>query len=74
MLFCVSSAVVGAVVVLAGDCVFVAGVDATVQIEYRVPIKKLPFTIGIDCNPFFQFYHPGPEWIDFGVAVRYVFL
>ena len=54
--------------------VFVAGVDATIQLEYRLPIKKLPFTIGIDCNPFYEFYHPGPEWIDFGVALRYVFL
>jgi len=53
--------------------VFVAGIDATIQLEYRVPIKKLPFTVGVDCNPFWQFYHPGPEWIDFGVAVRYVF-
>lgn len=54
--------------------VLVAGVDATVQLEYRIPIKKVPFTIGIDANPFFEFYHPGPEWIDFGVALRYVFI
>jgi len=54
--------------------VFVAGVDATVQIEYRIPIKKVPFTISLDGNPFFEFYHPGPEWIDFGVSLRYVFL
>ena len=54
--------------------VFVAGVDATVQIEYRIPVKKLPFTVTIDGNPFFEFYHPGPEWIDFGISLRYVFL
>ena len=54
--------------------VFVAGVDATIQIEYRIPLKKVPFTIGIDSNPFYEFYHPSPEWIDFGVALRYVFL
>ena len=53
--------------------VFVVGADATVQIEYRIPIKRVPFTVGIDCNPFVEFYHPGPEWIDFGIAVRYVF-
>lgn len=53
--------------------VFVAGVDATVQIEYRIPVKKVPVTITLDANPFFEFYHPGPEWIDLGVALRYVF-
>jgi len=50
------------------------GVDATVQIEYRIPIKKVPFTVSIDCNPFYEFYKRGPEWLDFGVSVRYVFL
>jgi hypothetical protein len=54
--------------------VITAGVDATVQIEYRIPLKKVPFTFGIDCNPFYEFYNPGPEWIDFGIAIRYVFL
>jgi hypothetical protein len=53
--------------------VMTAGVDATLQIEYRIPLRKVPFTFGIDCTPFYEFVHRGPEWIDFGVAVRYVF-
>ncbi|TAH41346.1 MAG: hypothetical protein EYC69_08655 [Bacteroidetes bacterium] len=48
------------------------GLDATIQIEYQVK-KIAPFTIGIDCVPFFEFMNPGPEFIDFGVSVRYVF-
>jgi len=48
-----------------------AGIDATIQIEYQVK-KIAPFTLGIDCNPYYEFFHPGPEWIDFGVTVRYV--
>lgn len=54
--------------------VIAAGVDATIQLEYRIPLKHTPFTVGVDCNPFFEFYHPSPEWIDFGVSLRYVFL
>jgi len=56
-----------------GKSVVVAGVDATVQVEYQVPFKIAPVTVGLDVNPFFMFYHRGPEWIDFGVALRYVF-
>ncbi|MBK6838110.1 MAG: hypothetical protein IPG90_07365 [Bacteroidetes bacterium] len=52
--------------------VVTAGVDATIQIEYQVK-KIAPFTIGIDVVPYYEFYNPGPEWIDFGVTVRYVF-
>ena len=53
--------------------VIAAGVDATVQIEYRIPVKKVPFTIGFDFNPFYEFYNRGPEWLDFGASLRYVF-
>lgn len=48
-----------------------AGVDATIQIEYQVK-KIAPFTLSIDMIPYFEFYNPGPEYIDFGVTVRYV--
>ena len=54
--------------------VLTLGVDATVQIEYKIPIKHVPFTVSIDCNPYYEFYNQGPEWIDFGVSIRYVFL
>jgi hypothetical protein len=54
--------------------VVTAGINATVQIEYRIPVKKVPFTVSIDCNPFYEFYKRGPEWLDFGFSVRYVFL
>lgn len=48
------------------------GVDALIQIEYQ--IKKIaPITIGIDAIPYYEFYNPGPEFIDFGVTIRYVF-
>ena len=48
------------------------GVDATIQIEYQVK-KIAPFTIGIDAVPYFEFINQGPEFIDFGVSIRYVF-
>lgn len=49
-----------------------AGVDATIQIEYQIK-KVAPFTIGIDAVPYFEFINQGPEFIDFGVSIRYVF-
>ena len=47
------------------------GVDATIQIEYKIP--RVPFTLTIDVVPFYEFVNRGPEIIDFGVSVRYVF-
>ncbi len=47
-----------------------AGVDLTVQIEYKIP--RVPATFGIECVPFYEFLHPGPEYIDFGIVLRYV--
>lgn len=52
--------------------VITAGVDATIQIEYQVK-KIAPFTLSIDIVPYYEFYNQGPEFIDFGVSVRYVF-
>ncbi|MBP6335064.1 MAG: hypothetical protein KA444_06280 [Bacteroidia bacterium] len=48
------------------------GVDATIQIEYQVK-KIAPITIGIDFVPYYEFINQGPEFVDFGVSVRYVF-
>ena len=49
-----------------------AGFDATIQIEYQVK-KVVHITIGIDAVPYFEFLNQGPEFIDFGVSIRYVF-
>lgn len=51
--------------------VAVVGVDVTLQIEYKIP--KVPFTLTIDVVPFYEFVNRGPEVVDFGVSVRYVF-
>ena len=53
--------------------VVTVGVDATVQLEYKIPGRKTPFTVTLDCTPFYEFINRGPEWIDFGISVRYVF-
>jgi hypothetical protein len=51
----------------------VGGVDATVQLEYKIPIRRFPFTLIADVNPYFEFLNPGPQWLDFGFSIRYVF-
>jgi hypothetical protein len=53
--------------------VITIGLDATLQIEYQIPMHDLPVTISIDANPFFEFLNRGPEYVDFGVNARYVF-
>ncbi|MCX6290970.1 MAG: hypothetical protein NT126_04330 [Bacteroidetes bacterium] len=53
--------------------VITTGIDAMVQIEYQVSRKLAPLTVSIDCIPFYEFYNEGPEFIDFGVSVRYTF-
>jgi hypothetical protein len=53
--------------------VITAGVNATLQLEYKIPYKIAPFSITIDCVPFYEFVNRGPEFIDFGVSVRYIF-
>ncbi|MBL0102535.1 MAG: hypothetical protein IPP51_01415 [Bacteroidetes bacterium] len=47
------------------------GADLTAQIEYKIP--RVPITLGIECVPFYEFVNPGPEFVDFGVSIRYVF-
>lgn len=54
-----------------GDKVLCAGVDAILGVEYKVPIA--PLTLGVDVNPFLDLLNPGPEYLDFSVAIRYVF-
>jgi hypothetical protein len=54
-----------------GPKVITAGIDAIIGVEYKVPIA--PFTVGVDCQPFYDLLNPGPEFIDFSVAIRYVF-
>jgi hypothetical protein len=49
------------------------GLDATIQIEYKIPLRNVPFTVTFDCTPFYEIVNRGPEWIDFGLAIRYVF-
>ena len=54
-----------------GPKVYTAGIDAILGVEYKVPIA--PFTVGLDCQPFYDLLNPGPEYIDFSVVIRYVF-
>lgn len=54
-----------------GDKILCAGIDATLGVEYKVPIA--PLTLGIDVNPFLDLLNPGPEYLDFSLAIRYVF-
>ena len=51
--------------------VVTVGADLTVQIEYKIP--KVPVTLGVEAVPFYEFVNPGPEFVDFGVSIRYVF-
>jgi hypothetical protein len=48
---------------------YAAGIGATVQLEYNS--KRFPMTLGVDAHPFYNILSPGPEWIDFGVNLRY---
>jgi hypothetical protein len=49
------------------------GADILIALEYQVPIKSLPFVVGIETQPFYEFIHRGPEFVDFGITVKYVF-
>lgn len=50
------------------DNTFSAGPDAKIELEYST--RRFPITISVDCNAFYSIYHPGPEWIDFGLTLR----
>lgn len=49
------------------------GVDALVALEYEVPIKWMHLAIGIEAQPFYEFVNKGPEFLDFGATLKYVF-
>jgi hypothetical protein len=53
------------------DQTIAAGMDVMVGLEYDT--RKVPFTIGIDVNPYYSLLNPGPEWIDFGITARLKF-
>jgi hypothetical protein len=50
------------------------GVDALIAFEYQIPIDWLPLAIGIEAQPFFEFINKGPEFLDFGATLKYVFV
>src|SRR5258706_10376679 len=47
--------------------------DLLVALEYQVAIKWLPLAIGIEAQPFYEFVNKGPEFLDFGATLKYVF-
>ena len=51
--------------------VYTFGIDALIGLEYKLPF--MPMSITVDCNPFFTLVNKGPEYIDFGLSLRYVF-
>lgn len=54
--------------------VIAAGIDATIQLEYRAIAqrKKLPIIFTADFTPFYDLLNRGPEELDFGFSVRYI--
>ncbi|MBK5285146.1 MAG: hypothetical protein JJE25_07055 [Bacteroidia bacterium] len=54
------------------NCVAV-GVDVLIALEYQVPVVWLPFAVGIEAQPFFEFVNHGPEFLDFAITLKYVF-
>ncbi|MFM8433576.1 MAG: hypothetical protein ACKOA1_12330 [Bacteroidota bacterium] len=48
------------------------GIDATIELEYQVK-KIMPIAFAIDVCPFYEFINRGPEYIDFGFSIRYLF-
>jgi hypothetical protein len=48
------------------------GIDATIELEYQVK-KVVPIAFAIDVCPFYEFLNRGPEYIDFGFSIRYLF-
>jgi len=48
------------------------GIDATIELEYQVE-SVVPLAFAIDFCPFYEFVNRGPEYIDFGFSVRYLF-
>lgn len=55
------------------DNTVAVGADLLIALEYQVPIKSLPFVVGVEAQPFIEFIHKGPEFLDFGITLKYVF-
>ena len=49
------------------------GADLLIALEYLIPIKSLPFAIGVEAEPFVEFVNPGPEFLEFAITLKYVF-
>jgi hypothetical protein len=45
-----------------------AGVCGMLGLEFDT--RRFPITFGIEAIPFYNLYHPGPEWIDVGVSLK----
>ena len=56
------------------DNTFTVGADILVALEYQIPIDWLPLAIGIEAQPFYEFVNKGPEFLDFGATLKYVFV
>ncbi len=57
-----------------GPDIYSVGVDLTAQLEYLIPWDRLPLTVSVDFNPWYEFVNPGSEILDFGFTVRYAFI
>lgn len=55
------------------DNIITVGADLLVALEYLVPIKSLPFAVGVEAEPFYEFVNKGPEFLEFGITLKYVF-
>jgi hypothetical protein len=49
-----------------------AGVDATIELEYQIK-RAVPLSFAFDICPFYEFLNRGPEYLDFGFSIRYLF-
>ena len=56
------------------DNTITVGIDILIAVEYQVPIDWLPLAIGIEAQPFYEFVNRGPEFLDFGATLKYVFV
>ena len=56
------------------DNTMTVGADILVALEYQIPIKWLPLAVGIEAQPFYEFVNKGPEFLDFGATLKYIFL
>jgi hypothetical protein len=55
------------------DNTVAVGADLLIALEYLVPIDWLPLAVGVEAQPFVEFVHRGPEFLDFAITLKYVF-